>query len=444
VSLCYVILFCCSCLAFLTFALRDVLCPDERTLNPYTTVEANGKLEKAFYKNITVYGEVYPFDVMQKFFQTVNLTLPVDYENTDMSALFDADTNHDCFIYDQSYTNGTTHGECVVYDPYGGWIQLPDLSCINITTLRAFYKAYTAVSFEWSDLVPGGISHSNLLVYGDTVLNITYYLDSKSYFFGYNTHLALTSSLGLDGSSLLTRYPDSLAATNCLLARYSVGVISSDSMGCVASQLITDVTLVVIVGLIFVRFTMAVVFQWFISSSLVKPGGRSGILAWRSQAGGNYAPENERPSSVYSGAIPTTSNSSLGNTSTASGTVPSPLGPNQTLVNQSLESVSMANTPIGAEIVNTRMYTTMLVTCYSEGEASLRTTLDSLAATDYSTKHKLFFIIADGIITGSGNDQSTPDICISLLTLDPTMADPAPCTYMAVADGEKQLNMAKV
>lgn len=213
-------------------------------------------------------------------------------------------------------------------------------------------------------------------------------------------------------------------------------------MGCVASALITDITLVVIVGLIFVRFTMAVVFQWFIAASLVKPGGRSGILAWRSQAGGNYAPENERPSSVYSGVIPTASSSSLGNTSTGSGTVPSPLRPSQ--VNQSFESVSMANTPIGVEIVQTKMYTTMLVTCYSEGEASLRTTLDSLAATDYSIKHKLFFIIADGIITGSGNDQSTPDICISMLTLDPTMADPAPCTYMAVADGEKQLNMAKV
>lgn len=50
----------------------------------------------------------------------------------------------------------------------GGWIQMPDFSCLNITKLRTFYKSDTAVSFDWSDLTPNAISHSNLLVYGDT------------------------------------------------------------------------------------------------------------------------------------------------------------------------------------------------------------------------------------------------------------------------------------
>jgi hypothetical protein len=35
------------------------------------------------------------------------------------------------------------------------------------------------------------------------------------------------------------------------------------------------------------------------------------------------------------------------------------------------------------------LHTIMLVTCYSEGHASLKTTLDSLAATTYSRKHKV-------------------------------------------------------
>ncbi|KAI8925108.1 chitin synthase-domain-containing protein, partial [Entophlyctis helioformis] len=53
------------------------------------------------------------------------------------------------------------------------------------------------------------------------------------------------------------------------------------------------------------------------------------------------------------------------------------------------------------------MYTIMLVTCYSEGEAGIKGTLDSLADTDYPDDHKLLFVIADGMIKGDGNDKLT-------------------------------------
>lgn len=55
-----------------------------------------------------------------------------------------------------------------------------------------------------------------------------------------------------------------------------------------------------------------------------------------------------------------------------------------------------------------------------------------------------FFVIADGIITGAGETKSTPDIVIGMMDLDPAMANPKPASYLAIADGEKQLNMAKV
>lgn len=53
-------------------------------------------------------------------------------------------------------------------------------------------------------------------------------------------------------------------------------------------------------------------------------------------------------------------------------------------------------------------------------------------------------MIADGLITGAGESRSTPDIVIDMMDLDPLMANPKPCSYLAVANGEKQLNMAKV
>jgi chitin synthase len=53
-------------------------------------------------------------------------------------------------------------------------------------------------------------------------------------------------------------------------------------------------------------------------------------------------------------------------------------------------------------------------------------------------------VIADGLITGAGESRSTPDIVIDMMDLDPLMANPKPCSYLAVANGEKQLNLAKV
>lgn len=44
------------------------------------------------------------------------------------------------------------------------------------------------------------------------------------------------------------------------------------------------------------------------------------------------------------------------------------------------------------------LFTVLLVTCYSEGESSIRTTLDSLSATSYDDRKKLLFVISDGIV----------------------------------------------
>lgn len=90
-------------------------------------------------------------------------------------------------------------------------------------------------------------------------------------------------------------------------------------------------------------------------------------------------------------------------------------------------------------------HTICLVTCYSEGEEGLRTTLDSIATTDYPNSHKLILVVADGIITGHGNAMSTPDICISMMqdfVVEPDSVEA--CSYVAIADGTKRHNMAKI
>lgn len=83
------------------------------------------------------------------------------------------------------------------------------------------------------------------------------------------------------------------------------------------------------------------------------------------------------------------------------------------------------------------------IPCYTEGEDSLRRTIDSLAAMRYDDKRKLLFIICDGNIIGSGNDRTTPRIVLDILGVDPKV-DPEPLMFRSIGEGSKQLNYGKV
>eukprot|EP00834_Sanchytrium_tribonematis_P001063 NODE_23_length_42016_cov_0.755803.p1 type:complete len:1789 gc:universal NODE_23_length_42016_cov_0.755803:16324-10958(-) len=83
------------------------------------------------------------------------------------------------------------------------------------------------------------------------------------------------------------------------------------------------------------------------------------------------------------------------------------------------------------------------VPCYTEGEESLKRTIDSLAELKYDDKRKLLFIVCDGMIIGSGNDRPTPRIVLDILGVDPNL-DPEPLSFQSVGEGSKQHNMAKV
>lgn len=90
-------------------------------------------------------------------------------------------------------------------------------------------------------------------------------------------------------------------------------------------------------------------------------------------------------------------------------------------------------------------HTICLVTAYSESVDGLRTTLDSLATTDYPNSHKLILIICDGIIKGSGNELSTPEIAVSMMTDFAVPPDQVQAySYVSVVSGSKRHNMAKV
>ncbi|KAF4613327.1 hypothetical protein D9613_010804 [Agrocybe pediades] len=83
------------------------------------------------------------------------------------------------------------------------------------------------------------------------------------------------------------------------------------------------------------------------------------------------------------------------------------------------------------------------VPCYTEGDQSLRRTIDSLAQLKYDDKRKLIVVICDGMIVGSGNDRPTPRIVLDILGADPNL-DPEPLSFLSLGEGAKQHNMGKV
>lgn len=86
-----------------------------------------------------------------------------------------------------------------------------------------------------------------------------------------------------------------------------------------------------------------------------------------------------------------------------------------------------------------------LVTAYSEGPEGLRTTLDSVATTEYPNSHKFILVICDGLIKGKGEEFSTPEICLGMMKDHTILPDEVqPHSYVAVASGSKRHNMAKI
>ncbi|KAJ3145260.1 hypothetical protein HDU89_007482 [Geranomyces variabilis] len=81
--------------------------------------------------------------------------------------------------------------------------------------------------------------------------------------------------------------------------------------------------------------------------------------------------------------------------------------------------------------------------CYTEGESSLRKSLESLACMEYEGARKLLLVVCDGMVVGSGNNRPTPRIVLDILAHDPK-DDPSPQVFQSVGEGDAQLNRAKV
>ncbi|KAG5460517.1 MAG: chitin synthase-domain-containing protein [Olpidium bornovanus] len=87
----------------------------------------------------------------------------------------------------------------------------------------------------------------------------------------------------------------------------------------------------------------------------------------------------------------------------------------------------------------------LLVPCFAEGEGLLRRTLGSLACSRYDDTRKLLFVVADGMVRGSGSTKPTSEIVLDVLGVpEADRVTAEACSYLALSSGSKQHNRAKV
>ncbi|KAL7750763.1 hypothetical protein RI367_003720 [Sorochytrium milnesiophthora] len=93
---------------------------------------------------------------------------------------------------------------------------------------------------------------------------------------------------------------------------------------------------------------------------------------------------------------------------------------------------------------NINKFVILQVPCYTEGTDSLKKTIDSLALTSYDDTRKLLFVIADGMVRGSGNEKPTPDLVLDIFGVDKEAANAGAFSYHAIGEGSKQHNKGQV
>lgn len=428
IALCFIITLLCLVVAFFTVGTQMVLCPStsSTTSARYTTLGSVAG-------TLSVQGIVFNVTAAQSP-QAVDLNLLTQQEpGQDITPYFTRSASQYTACNGLSFYVATDN-------PCSSTVPCPlgPLNASSTFTQLNIQETSQLLGYDWSQVA----IMSNYLVIDGAVLNMNPYIELHPSPISFDpvdlairTVLQSNNTGGKDATKLFYNNAATKSAVPCLTQRYFAGNIDKITPGCFVSSLILYVGLIVILSLVFVRFAMACVFNWFLSARLAGPPdstdlNRSAISPAVMPEGANISIDNKTGMAPWVGPGSSKKPAALRKTSRTPTAAPaSPREPSQVM--------SLAQ--IGAEL-----FAVCLVTCYSEGEESMRSTLDSLSQTTYSDHRKLLFVIADGMITGAGEKRSTPDICVSLLEADPRFGNPAPMSYLAVGSGAKRENRAMV
>ena len=391
---------------------------------------------------------------------------------------------------------------------------------------QAFYvdlRSSGDVYFTWDDVKN---SSRNLTVYNGNVLDLNllgwFNKSQVAYPQEFDVIQSNPAVRGVDLTHAFQSGPQKQLG-QCLSEIIRVGSIDTETIGCIASKVVLYVSLVFILSIVFVKFFLALSFQWFFSRRFAasKPSSETsskkrarqiedwsddiyrpppklndsvtGLTDRIGKRGTMFLPTTSRFTSPYasermtakSRPAPTTmasqssaarllpgplykdANTSDGALSTVDPTYRQSLGGSRSSFVMSGQdqryssAMSEMDGPGPAGFIHEAVvpqpppewqpfgyplaHAICLVTCYSEGEEGLRTTLDSIATTEYPNSHKTILVVCDGLIKGHGEELTTPEIALSMMGEYAVLPDEVQeFSYVAVASGSKRHNMAKV
>ncbi|KAI8644861.1 chitin synthase-domain-containing protein [Parasitella parasitica] len=565
------ILFIMGCVGFLTFGFTQAVCP----IPPLSV--RGGQVSPGY---LIIAGWAYMMAEWEHPVGPSNeptniLFPPVNAGGMDATFLFQTSQPDCASVFTPIQGDQQIYFPCQLFNPNSTIPPDPSqftnqTSCHLVANARNVYSGFQSqgvpksaggfdkaarVYYDWNDVT----AESSLSVYNGNVLNLKLLSSLPPAYFQTNAN-GLIAAIKQDVTQFsgkdITRIINANRANDeglweqearCLSATIMVGSLDTISIGCMASDIVLYVSLAVILGVILVKFALAVIFGWFLSwklgnfkegesyaarmkreaeienwttnmqaaAPLSKPRIQSQFYGAGSSKRKSLFPQTSRftqplhgstrfdtekvanasavwrtPNSALEGHVNrqsmmygldgagrhssymlgspdgyNTSRSSFYNTPSASARF---LGVDPHARRSSITSSDLASStdthssgpacpyPISRHAVRQPpsdympfnfplAHTICLVTCYSEGEAGIRITLDSIATSDYPNSHKLLLVICDGLITGAGETMSTPDICVNMMRDLIVPANQVESySYVALADGSRQNNMAKV
>ncbi|ORY80352.1 chitin synthase-domain-containing protein [Protomyces lactucae-debilis] len=315
-------------------------------------------------------------------------------------------------------------------------IPYPGFNCHTTNNARNAYfglKVAGEVFYNWHEIANRS---RNLLVFRGDVLDLDLLtaldrnqVEYPAAFDEWRNGTRNSQLRGSDTTLQLSSKTD-VALAMCLRDIARIGSVEGKTVGCLASQVMLYIALGMILGLVGIKFLLALYFQWVMAPKLGRLPKSREALHERDLAIEAWSDNTQYQTKISSGDDQRSGMYTLDNASSASAT-------------NLLRRTSPHRHPIDTrQDEQGASYTICLVTAYSESAAGLRATLDSIACTTHPDKQKLILVICDGLVKGDGEDQTTADLVLELMTRSED--EPEAHSYVAVASGTKRHNRAKV
>lgn len=455
VALCIIILMLWALLGFVTFGFVITVCPPSAQINALFDDASLSTLKPMPNHNyVRIRGFVYDIAEYLKEHKaggSTNAELAEKGMGKDLSKNFPprADT---CLAIARGefsvncQTDGFTQAYCHEFD--------------RVEPVISRYRI-SPVSFGWEAVA----NNPSRMVYNGFVLDVSPYLAANNPFLGPEVDALIRSNVGKDASKKFAQSPEMQLAGTCLYELYTVGTIEKKTIGCFAADVLLYISFGVIISVVMIRFVLAFIFYWTISKKLGSLKSKRKRKQHDFQDEQLHTSTQNSPTSSNRASVAESSSSSVAISLSATPDFSKMATPRRhsvenlkelnrlstgTFINGAPSNSALAPSELSkrlkdASLETEELYTVIMVPCYSEGLEAMTITLDSLADTDFSDDRKMICVVADGLITGSGNSKSTPQIVVDLMQLDPNLPNPAPpMSYIAVADGSKRHNMAQV